>query len=200
MKTSNARPVRSVNQSFLKLPRWMSTGRIPNYEVWSKRGSQRTTWLKFFACVGFILAVSTFDTLMVVLYSDHIQDLERNPICLGLINMDPDRLTYFVLGKALGNFGVMLALIGLKTIRYRFAMAVTYSVSFFQFLLMVFLCGSDPGSGFLTFDDLGSHDPLIFNDGLHNAMIHLLVLATLVVLGLAVKVAMVVKPEISTSD
>lgn len=126
----------------------------------------------FFACLIFIIGVSTYDTYLVVLYRESILDDERNPICELLIRKDPLQLSWFLLGKILGNIFVVGTLVALDRFGYRRSMTIATSVALFQFWLLVFLNFSDPLTGFLYFDGLFSHDPKQFAQGLSSAVIH----------------------------
>lgn len=126
----------------------------------------------FFACLVFIVGVSIYDTYLVFLYQDSILFNEFNPICELLIRKDPHQLSWFLLGKTLGNLGVVGTLMTLYRLGYRWTNSVATNVALFQLLLLVFLNFSDPRTGFLSFDGLFSHDPEKFAQGVSSAAIH----------------------------
>lgn len=135
----------------------------------------------FAVCIGFILCVSIYDSLLVVQYKTTILFEERNPVCAMLIKQDPGSLSWFLAGKAVGNFLVVSILIGLYRFNYRHAMPVAEGVAAFQLLLLVYLNFSDPWTGFLYFDGLASHDPEKFSKGITILATHLVVLISIVV-------------------
>jgi hypothetical protein len=105
------------------------------------------------------VGVSIYDSYLVALYRDFILHDERNPICEILIRKDPNNLSCFMLGKLLGNLGVIGTLMFLRWIGYKPTLTVTLGVALFQLALLTFLTFSDPRTGLLHFDDLFSHDP-----------------------------------------
>jgi hypothetical protein len=159
---------------------------------WRKKPNDRDSlridprW--FFACLVFILGVSIYDTYLVVLYRDSILVDERNPICELLIRQDPRQLSWFLLGKTLGNLGVMATLMALYWFRYPWAISVAASVAMFQFWLLVFLNFSDPLTGFLYFDGLLSHDPKQFAEGVSSASTHGLVTLGFLMVGILMRI------------
>lgn len=125
------------------------------------------------ACIIVILAVSTLDTCLVYFFKHVIVEFEKNPICLALIQRDPQDLTWFVGGKLLGNLAVVTALTILFRFKYRNRNLVALAVAGFQIALTVYLCLSDPISGVLSFDGLFSNSPLRFRRSLDSLLLHL---------------------------
>ena len=152
------------------------------------RGFSGKKKIWFFACLISIVGVSTYDTLLVILYRDSILDDERNPICELLIRKDPNQLTWFLLGKILGNAGVVGTLTALYRLDYHRVMTVATSVALFQYWLLVFLNFSDPLTGFLHFDGLLSKDPKQFASGLNSAMIHGFATVGLLMVGIITRI------------
>lgn len=95
--------------------------------------------LVFCVCCLIIALVAVLDTWLVVKYSDSIHQLERNPICLFLIQQDPYDLMVFVYGKSAGNVLVLGILVGLFRYWERIAMPVTWAVTLFQLSLVCYL-------------------------------------------------------------
>ncbi len=124
-------------------------------------------------CVIIILSVSTLDTYLVYSLKHVIVEFERNPICLALIEKDPQNLSLFICGKLLGNLGVVGVLFFLFRYSYRNRNLVAMSVAGFQILLTFYLCFADPSSGVLDFDGLGSNSPKIHRRSLDSLLIHL---------------------------
>lgn len=130
----------------------------------------------FAYCILCILLVSIYDSYMVVLYRKSILSIERNPICEFLIRQDPYSLTWFLVGKVLGNAGVIGTLSLLFWCGYRHTILIAKCLAFFQILLLVYLMFSDPLSGFLHFDGLHSGNATHFRKGMNSALIHLAIL------------------------
>ena len=93
----------------------------------------------FVFCCTFIGLVGILDTWLVVKYSDSIFEMEQNPICLYLLQQDPEHFLVFVYGKSAGILTVLCVLIGLFRCWKRVAMYVTLAVTFFQFSLLTYL-------------------------------------------------------------
>ena len=91
----------------------------------------------------FIALVSIHDTYLVII-EEHILMLEKNPICAFLIRLEPECLTFFILGKMLGAVAVIFTLMLLHRVRYRHADIVTSAVVIFQAMLLTYLHLSDP--------------------------------------------------------
>ncbi len=89
--------------------------------------------------LSFIGVVSIYDAYLVVKYKEVIADLEKNPICLFLIQLDPDSLICFLLGKATGTVLVLTILSALFCYKPRFAWPAVFAIAFFQFGLFCFL-------------------------------------------------------------
>ena len=142
---------------------------------------------RFLACLTFIVCVSIYDSYLVVLYRDSILDDERNPICKLLIRQDPYQLSWFLLGKALGNVVVVGTLIALKRFGYRANMTIATSIALFQFCLLLYLNFSDRMTGFLHFDGLCSHEPERFQEGLNSVVVHGVALIGILMVGIVTR-------------
>jgi hypothetical protein len=134
-----------------------------------------------------ILAVSAYDTYLVAIYRSIIGDLERNPVCMFLIRLDPTHLTWFVAGKCVGNLLVVLCLVLLHKFRYKHAMLVATSIGCSQLLLFAYLCLADFQTGLFHFDDLNSNRPERFRIGVLILTAHTVVLFSIVGMWLALR-------------
>ena len=94
----------------------------------------------------FIAIVSVHDTYLVVI-EENIQFIEKNPICMILIEMEPHGMSFFILGKTIGTLAVVSALLFLHRKRYAHSQLVTGAVATFQALLLIYLHFSDPKLG-----------------------------------------------------
>lgn len=141
----------------------------------------------FLICLTIILAVSIYDTYMVFVFQNIIIGMERNPICLFLIELDPDNLSWFLGGKLLGNLGVVSVLAGLKKFRYRYAQIAAITVAAFQLGLLTYLSLADYQTGVFHFDYLWNSDPRLFNIGVRNALAHAGVLLLAGTIGITVR-------------
>lgn len=94
-------------------------------------------------CLLVITAVSAFDIWSAVANSS-IMKVEKNPICLALMELDPNGLSYFIFGKSFGTLAVIATLIGLHLKSYRYATTVTIAILLFQIGLLIYLTLSDP--------------------------------------------------------
>ena len=94
----------------------------------------------------FIAAVSMHDTYLAVI-EEEILLMEKNPICVDLIRLDPEGLTFFILGKCIGTLAVIGTLAGLHWFNYTHAKIVTAAVALFQAFLLGYLHLSDPLMG-----------------------------------------------------
>jgi hypothetical protein len=131
----------------------------------------------FLSCILFIVGVSIYDSYLVVLYQDHILVDERNPICEMLIRKDPNQLSWFLMGKLLGNVGVVGSLLVLLKLKFHHTLTVAKAVAFFQFGLLFYLTFADHATGFLHFDDLFSSDPVRVGQAQFSVLIHVALLS-----------------------
>lgn len=110
------------------------------------RNTLTDKWLLTILGCLFIAIVSAYDTYLVVI-EPRILYMEKNPICVSLIKLDPDGLAYFICGKAVGTMAVIGALLYFHRIGYSRALLVTSGVVAFQALLLIYLHLSDPRIG-----------------------------------------------------
>ena len=165
-------------------PQWLPLGTLCQTLI-DKFSSARHAFL---GCLLFIVGVSIYDSYLVALYRDAILFDERNPICEILIRKDPNHLSWFMLGKFLGNLGVVGTLMLLRWIGYKQTLTVAVGVAFFQLALLTFLTFSDPMTGLLHFDDLYSQDPVRAAKAVNSALLHGVVMTVTIVAGLIVSV------------
>ncbi len=94
-------------------------------------------------CFLTIGVVSALDIWFAVV-NTNIRAFEKNPVCMALIELDPQRFTFFILGKSLGTAAVMAVILSLFRNSYRHAQAVMFAITLFQIGLLTFLVLSDP--------------------------------------------------------
>lgn len=92
----------------------------------------------FVYCCLIILALSVIDTYFVYRYQHVIVYQERNPICLYLINCDRESLSYFAIGKLLGNASAIATMIGVYTWRKHIGVIVVQAITAFQIGLIAY--------------------------------------------------------------
>lgn len=97
-------------------------------------------------CFVMIGVVSVFDMYFVGANPDILQS-EQNPICLALMNLEPNSKIFFFVAKSIGLIGVLLTLRYLFKVRYRHATTVLLAVSIFQVALLSYLCLGDSRIG-----------------------------------------------------
>jgi len=101
----------------------------------------KVTFLLF--CLATIATISATDIWFAVANSS-IMAVEKNPICLALMKLDPNGFRFFVIGKSTGTIVVLATLLLLHVRNYRHAMQVTIAVTSFQIGLLIYLTLSDP--------------------------------------------------------
>ena len=94
-------------------------------------------------CFVIIASVSTLDALLVA-WNPEIEQVEKNPICLALIQMAPRSLAVFFVGKGLGTIGVLATLGYLLRVNVFRPKIVLASITLFQIGLVTYLYLSDP--------------------------------------------------------
>jgi hypothetical protein len=90
-----------------------------------------------------IVAVSLFDTYLIVRYQDVINYTEQNPMGLYLLEMGSGGIDVFVRTKLAGTLIVTCVLCFLWKIRSRIVVPVTTSVASWQTGLFVYLTSVD---------------------------------------------------------
>lgn len=128
----------------------MSTATIhPRHLIQPIHGAQRTVARQkakvmfLLLCLFTIAAISATDIWFAV-ENGLIMKMEKNPICLALMKLDPSGFSFFILGKSFGTAMVILTLMTLYRRNYRHAMTVTIAVTCFQLGLLTYLTLSDP--------------------------------------------------------
>ncbi len=91
------------------------------------------------ACCFIITFVGIVDTWLVVKYSDSIFDMEKNPICLFLLQQDPYGLMVFVYSKVAGLVLVIGSLVALFRYWEKNAVLIACAVTLFQLSLLGYL-------------------------------------------------------------
>ena len=108
--------------------------------------ANRFSWINrtlLIGCFVMILLVSAVDTWFTSI-NDNILNVEKNPFCTWLLQMDAESCSFFVAGKILGTILVLSTLLGLLRLEYRYAWLVIIAVTLFQVGLISYLCLSDP--------------------------------------------------------
>jgi hypothetical protein len=103
-------------------------------------------WLRqklFPCCLVIIGAVSVYDTWLIFTYRDVIHDLERNEICRALINLEPQYVSCFVVGKTLGTLAVLISLTAIRQLNQKIAFTSATAVAAFQLGLLLYLTIAD---------------------------------------------------------
>ena len=95
------------------------------------------------SCFLTIAIISAIDIWFAVA-NTAILRVEKNPICMALIELEPQGFTFFIIGKAAGTLMVLLTLSLLYRVRYRHANMVTFAIALFQIGLLMYLTLSDP--------------------------------------------------------
>jgi hypothetical protein len=111
-----------------------------------REGTRKTKGLATTAvvtCFLIIASVSTLDALLVA-WNPEIQHVEKNPICLALIQMAPRSLVVFYAGKGLGTLGVLATLGYLLKVNVYRPKIVLATITLFQIGLLTYLYLSDP--------------------------------------------------------
>lgn len=104
-------------------------------------GLLSTTKFWFWFSVVTVSLISFYDAYLVYEYRHAV--VEQNPICKWLIDLEPNSVIMFLLGKSMGTLGVVAALIGLRKFWRPVSFPVALSLVVFQFGLMVHIHTSD---------------------------------------------------------
>jgi hypothetical protein len=97
-------------------------------------------WRPIFAGIlVYVGAVSAYDGYLVVRTGDMIQDFEKNPVGLFLIDCDGGNPSLFLSAKAAGTLVVLFALETLNRRSQRLACPIAVSLALFQSGLLIFL-------------------------------------------------------------
>lgn len=113
---------------------------MSSFQSWSKVAQTR---LFVIFCFLTITLVSAFDTWSAAA-NEEILIVEKNPICVKLLELDPEGRSYFVYAKMLGAAGTLFVLSLLLKVGYQHGMLITGAIAAFQVGLMIYLCFSDP--------------------------------------------------------
>ncbi len=95
----------------------------------------------FAGAIGIIMSISVYDAYLVYKYRDVIE--EHNPICNWLISLEPQHVTFFLLGKGLCTLFVVLSLAGLFRFWRRGGVLVVAALLSFQVGLLGYLHTSE---------------------------------------------------------
>jgi hypothetical protein len=101
---------------------------------------RRSRWAPFFtSALVFVGAVSAYDSYLVVRTGDMIQDFEKNPVGLYLIQIDNGNPSVFLRVKAAGTIVALTLLSFLHRRSERLASPVAFALFTFQMGLLIFL-------------------------------------------------------------
>jgi hypothetical protein len=101
---------------------------------------RRSRWAPFFTgALVFVGAVSAYDSYLVVRTGDMIQDFEKNPLGLYLIQIDNGNPSVFLRVKAAGTIVALTSLSFLHRRSKRLASPVAFALTAFQMGLLIFL-------------------------------------------------------------
>lgn len=117
----------------------INSGLSNSAAVWKKKLGV----LMIVMCFIAIASVSTLDALLVA-WNPQIVNVEKNPICLALIQLDPNGLSAFYLGKSIGTLTVLGAIALMFKIQFCHANTVLIAITCFQVWLLAYLFLSDP--------------------------------------------------------
>jgi len=159
----------------------------PRQQILPRPCADTWSWKVFSFCLLVIACVSIYDTYLVVLYRETILLDERNPLCEYLIRQDTVQLSWFILGKLVGNLAVIGTLLGLFFFRFRRVLTVAKGVACFQLMLLAYLQLSDKTSGVLHFDGFWSPSQMEFRNSVVSAIVHIGVVVPTLVGGVFVK-------------
>lgn len=87
----------------------------------------------------FIGIASAFDAWLVHRFVDSIFEMEQNPVCLFLIELDAEHLSVFLPAKALGTLSVLSILRLIFVRRRKYSLPITWGVAAYQAGLVVYL-------------------------------------------------------------
>ena len=97
----------------------------------------------FYIATMIIAIVSVYDAWLVYLYRDSIASLERNLICLALIELEPEYASIFILSKLIGVGAVVFCLEMVRRFNSRIGFSAAMGVAAFQICLLCYLTLAD---------------------------------------------------------
>lgn len=86
----------------------------------------------------FVLLSSVADALLAWYYRQSIFDLEQNPICLLLMELEPNQLSVFMVVKFLMTLAVIFVIVMLKRRCDRMGSTVCSAIALFQLSLLTY--------------------------------------------------------------
>jgi len=95
--------------------------------------------LVFACCCASIAAISVHDAILVILYCDSINQLERNPVGRWLLETDGGDVRLFIAVKFAGTAIVCTVLVRLYRYRRHLGMLAVVVLTCFQLLLLLHL-------------------------------------------------------------
>ncbi|MCA9059640.1 MAG: hypothetical protein KDA85_14130 [Planctomycetaceae bacterium] len=99
----------------------------------------RRKQLWFPICLLTIVAISLYDTWLLIKFQDFMVQTELNPVGQWLLRLNAGDIWVFVHVKLAGTFAVLTTLVALWKYQYRRVYPVTVSVAWWQVGLLFFL-------------------------------------------------------------
>jgi hypothetical protein len=87
---------------------------------------------------GIVLVSSGVDAFLAFYYRDHILDLERNPVCLTLMAIEPDYLSVFIVAKLITTITVVAVICYLRRRNDQMGRLVATALAAFQMGLLTY--------------------------------------------------------------
>ncbi|MGE3315514.1 MAG: hypothetical protein AB7O26_10395 [Planctomycetaceae bacterium] len=106
---------------------------------WSRLARVNPATLLFAVALTYVALVSLYDGYLVIRTGDLIEEFEKNPVGLFLIQINGGDPTLFLAAKALGTLAVLAILTSLYHSVRRYACAATFALTVFQSGLLLFL-------------------------------------------------------------
>lgn len=114
-------------------------GSISGISLNLSRNLRQLTDAYFACCCTLIGMISFYDALLVLLYAETMNEMEKNPICLALIKLEPVYVTWFLLAKGLGTLIVILSLVVIFNRQRSKSLLMVSSIAIFQLCLLYHL-------------------------------------------------------------
>ena len=87
---------------------------------------------------GLVLISSGIDAFLAYYYRAHILDLERNPVCLSLMEMEPNHLSVFIVAKLIATISVVAIMCLVKRWHEQMGRLIANVFALFQMGLLTY--------------------------------------------------------------
>lgn len=87
---------------------------------------------------GIVMISSGVDAFLAYYYRDHIMDLERNPVCLTLMAIEPDYLSVFIVAKFITTITVVAIICYVRRVNDQMGRLVATALASFQMGLLAY--------------------------------------------------------------